>query len=141
MQIEQAGEIKGFGCFGAGSFRPRTRDAGIGEGEISDEFFLSVDFGLFAFDRAKRFGIGQSAVARIQFPPSANETNGSTGRLKLKAFITRIGKVHISDAGGRSGPAEMIGRAHRSQLGKITGRIFGQSGFPTRGGLSHSSER
>ena len=140
MQIEQLGEIEGFGCLDVAPFRSRARYAGIGESEISHEFFPSIDFGLFAFDRAKRFGIGQSAVARIQFPPCANKTNGSTTRLKLKAFITRLGKVHVSDAGGKSGPAEMVGSAHRSQLGEIAGRIFGQSGFPTWGRLSDLDE-
>src|SRR5207249_10744265 len=87
VQIEQVGEIERFGCFGTGPFRSRSHNAGIGETEISDELFLSVDFGLFAFDRTKRFRVGQSAVARVQSPQSANETNRSTGRLKLKTLI------------------------------------------------------
>src|SRR5712671_5908603 len=141
MQIEQLGEIEGFGCLDAAPFRSRARYAGIGESEIGHEFFPSIDFGLFAFDRTKRFGIGQSAVARIQFPPCANKTNGSTTRLKLKAFIIRLGKVHVSDAGGKSGPAEVIAGAHRSKLGEIPGRILSQSGFRNRDCLSDSSER
>ncbi len=140
MQIEQVGEIERFGCFGTGPFRSRSHNAGIGETEISDELFLSVDFGLFAFDRTQRFRVGQSAVARVQSPQSANETNRSTARLKLKMFVSRLGKVDVAGAGGKPGPAEMISGADRSKLGKVTGRIFGQSGFPTRGRLSESNQ-
>ena len=70
-------------------------------------------------------------VAGIESPERANESDGFAGGVELEAFVVFV-KMDVANPGGNSRPTEVISGANRPQFWKIAGRIFGQSGFPTR---------
>jgi hypothetical protein len=77
-------------------------------------------------------GLRNGAIRDIQFPQRADEANGSAGAFELKPIVRWLGEVNLTRGRGHSRPPEAIGRAQRTQLWKIPGRLFAECRLPIR---------
>src|SRR5262249_39880367 len=76
--------------------------------------------------------VRSGALRDVQFPQCPDKPTRSAGAFELKSLVRWLGEMNFTGGRGHSRPAKAIKRAQRSQLWKISGRLFAEGCLPIR---------
>ncbi len=110
------------------SVRTRSSESRL-EGDVGRDGFASNFIDLMHRDRAERRGIGQRAMAGVEFPERADYADGPAGGLELHLVAAF---VEPDLGGGRDHvvPAKVVGRDERPRIGESPPRQIGDGFLP-----------
>src|SRR5437899_2296689 len=130
MHIEEVSKAE-LACLCSGgaclAFCFRPSDPVACKSKMGCDFPRSIILRLPCFDRAQRFLIGDCMVVRVQLPQGTHEADSPSCAIELKLVFRGFCEMDFARSCGKTRPSEPVCCTKRSQLRKITGRIFRES--------------